>query len=315
MATKKAHEETGGRGKVSERAQEVLRDFEWFLSSEKRLSKNTSASYLFDLNSWCEAGAELEAMQPPEMPKLRQWLEDFADSGLKPSSLARRQASLRAFARYRALMAPAWESLVKALPGGKLADPWPTALSVKEMEVLLEFDPPNHDLQGLRNKALLELMYAAGLRVSEVVTLTWSQIDDRAQILRVMGKGQKERIVPFTERAYQALEKYRKYAWPQWSEGIKKSWSDCIFLSSRKRPLTRMAVWKILHKRSLEASLDHVHPHILRHSFATHLLQGGADVRFVQVLLGHSSLNTTERYLKIADDELLHLFREHHPLF
>ncbi len=295
--------------------QQLLEDFEWFCSSEKRLSQNTVSSYLFDLKAWVREGLNLESQQAPKVDEIREMLERFEKSEkIKASSLARRQSSLRAFARFRSFQAPHWEELLRVLIPGKVSEPWPAALSVADIEKLLDFEAPLFEAQLVRNRALLELMYATGLRVSEALALEWNQVDERSQTLRVLGKGQKERMVPFTDRAWLHLSRYRESAWVTWSEGLPKEKAAVVFMSHLKKPLTRMAVWKILHKRSLVCGLEGVHPHVLRHSFATHLLQGGADVRFVQLLLGHSSLNTTERYLKLADDELKELFAKHHPL-
>ena len=290
----------------------ALEDFSWYLSAERRLSPNTVSGYENDLRAWMGAGIDLGGGEAPTPTLLREGLAQFENLGLSRATLARRIASLRLLARYRALQHPSWDSVLEHLPAGKGDDAFPKALSIAEIEQLLNFDPV--DANGMRNKALLELLYASGLRVSEALGLTWSQIDERASLVKVLGKGNKERMVPFTERTHAWLYRYRDQVWATWNEGAPKKFAGFVFLSTRKRPLSRMGLWKILKLRALEAGLDHVHPHVLRHSFATHLLQGGADVRFVQLLLGHESLNTTERYLKIADDELRKVFAEFHPL-
>lgn len=287
--------------------------FRWYLAGERRLAQNTVDAYLNDLRAWSSAGVDLEAGDPPTEAGVQAGYAAFSEAGLRTATLARRAATLRAFVKYRALGRPAWEEALAFLPPSRAELKLPKAFSVAEVRTLLDFDPGT-DATALRNRALLELMYAAGLRVTEATTLTWAQVDERRGLLRVRGKGDKERFVPFTERAGEWLRRYREQVWPEWAEGLPKRQAETVFLSARRKGLTRMAVWKLLRQRALVAGLRHLHPHVLRHSFATHLLQGGADVRVVQLLLGHSSLDTTERYLKITDNELKTLFEKHHPL-
>jgi integrase/recombinase XerD len=292
----------------------ILDDFLWYLQGEKRLSKNSFEAYKNDLRAWNETGLGLLADSVPEVENLREALKNFEKENLKSSTLARRSASLRAYLRYRSLLDASWAPLIEEVPTPQEELPFPKALQIAEVEALLDFEPKG-DARLLRNRALLELVYASGLRVSEAIHLQNSDIDENRGVLRILGKGQKERFVPYSERAGEWLELYREGAARDWAAGALKKHKETVFLSHLCRPLTRMGVWKILQKRSLEADIDcHVHPHMLRHSFATHLLQGGADVRVVQLLLGHSSLNTTERYLKITDSELRQVFDEFHPL-
>lgn len=296
--------------------EKALEDFQIFLRAEKRHSPATVSSYTFDMMAWMKSGLDVRKANAPSPDWIRRALKNFeTKEKLKASSLARRAATLRSFIRFKTLSDPQWESALKHLPSTKAVDFWPEARSVEEIERLLDFSPSNFEKEALRNRALLELMYASGLRVSEIIALEWNQIDERLLVLRIMGKGQKERLVPFSERAWSWLERYRNAAWSVWSEGARRGDAKKVFLSHLKKPLSRMAIWKILSKRALEAGLEHIHPHMLRHSFATHLIEGGADVRFVQAMLGHSSLNTTERYLKVADRELVKMVRAHHPLF
>ncbi len=293
--------------------QDAVEDFLWYLQAERRLATNTLDAYRGDLEQWRGAGMDLAAAPPPDS-ELVSILESFEGAGHKESTRARRTAALRAFAKYRSLSDPEWESVLRRLPAAASATLLPRALDLQEMESLLDFDPSG-DLNRLRDRALLELLYASGLRVSEAITLTWAHVDERRGLLKVMGKGKKERWVPFTDRAGEWLFRYRDTAWAHWSEGLPKRIAETVFLSRRRRPLTRMGVWKLLRARALECGVDGVHPHVLRHSFATHLLKGGADVRAVQMLLGHASLGATERYLKLRDEDLQELFRRHHPSY
>ena len=291
-----------------------LDDFLWYLQGEKRLAPNSLSAYKTDLKIWQDAGLGIFGKVTPSRETLVGVLEKFEAENRKSSTLSRRVASLRSYLRFRSILDVSWETLLEELPTPREELPFPKALSVSEVEKLLDFEP-GADARLLRNRALLELIYASGLRVSEALNLSWSALEPGRRVLRVLGKGSKERFVPYSERAGRWLELYRERVWPDWQANALKKHRDIIFLSHLSKPLTRMAVWKILQKRSLEGGLEtQVHPHMLRHSFATHLLQGGADVRVVQLLLGHSSLNTTERYLKITDSELRQVFDEYHPL-
>ncbi|MBS1984694.1 MAG: tyrosine-type recombinase/integrase [Bdellovibrionales bacterium] len=292
---------------------EALEEFRWYIDGERRLARTTVESYLSDLKAWERAGFPVQSVHPPSAQELMRALEFFEQEKSKAATLARRAASLRLYVRFRALRDVSWDDLLKDIPVSKGTDALPKALSREDMERLLDFDP-GQDPSALRDRALLELMYASGLRVSEAIELKVSAVDSRAGLLRVMGKGSKERLVPFTDRAGGWLERYLEEVRPAWAAKAQRKYADFLFLSYRCRPLTRMGVWKILHRRALAQGVDDVHPHILRHSFATHLLRGGADVRFVQALLGHASLSATERYIKVADDELTRLFRDFHPL-
>jgi integrase/recombinase XerD len=290
----------------------LLEDFRLYLSAERRLAENSVESYLFDLKSWIECGLDIESREAPGSGQILALQARMAERELSLATLIRRNAALRLYFRYRSLRDSSYHELLSEVPGAKAPEKLPKALSVDEVERILDFEA--HDPASLRNRALLELLYASGLRVSEAAEMEWTQVDERAGLLRVSGKGEKERIVPFTERAGTWLFRYRDEVWPRWSQRASRKEAVKVFLSPRLKGLTRMAIWKILHKRALEVGIEGLHPHVLRHSFATHLLQGGADLRFVQILLGHNSLATTERYLKVADDELKQLFEELHPL-
>jgi len=292
----------------------ALDDFLWYLQGEKRLSPNSLSAYKKDLQVWESAGLDLFGSRAPDETNLLESLEALDEREFKSSTQARRSASLRSFFRYRALGDSRWGELLSKIPSPKEELPFPKALSITEVDKLLAIEV-FQESRLLRNRALVELLYASGLRVSEAISLTWSAVDEDRGVLRVFGKGNKERFVPYSERAGEWLFRYREEAWGDWADKALKKHKDTVFLSRLAKPLSRMAVWKIIHQRALEAGLDEgVHPHMLRHSFATHLIQGGADVRVVQLLLGHSSLNTTERYLKITDSELRQVFDEFHPL-
>lgn len=290
-----------------------LDDFLWYLSGERRLSENTLSAYENDLKDWARSGVNLEAKTAPDTHTLAKAIEKFQQNKLQDKSIDRRKMALRSFAKYRSLQEESWQKILEFLPTFANKDHLPKALSVDEVIQLLECEEEG-SVDELRNRALLELIYACGLRVSEAIHLKWPEVNEQKEVLRILGKGKKERLVPFSSRAAEHLDRYRTQLWPQYAEGAEKKNREYVFLSRRKKPLTRMGLWKIIKKRSLLAGLDDVFPHVLRHSFATHLIQGGADVRFVQALLGHSSLSTTETYLKIQDEDLEKLFTDFHPL-
>lgn len=227
-----------------------------------------------------------------------------------------RLSALRSYIKHELVpQQDAYYEILNEIPIYKCSEKFPYALSLDEIETFLNFDVNISDPITFRNRSLFELMYATGLRVSEVISLEWSQVDERHGWLKVLGKGSKVRIVPYSERAGEWLFKYRDSIWKHWSEKASKSQKKLVYLSSRNKMFSRMGLWKALNQRSLVAGIKHVHPHMLRHSFATHLLQGGADIRAVQTLLGHNSLNTTERYLKITDQRSFFDGEKYHPLY
>ncbi|MEO5561286.1 MAG: tyrosine recombinase, partial [Dokdonella sp.] len=186
----------------------------------------------------------------------------------------------------------------------------PKALSETEIEALLRA-PPDTPL-GQRDRAMLELMYATGLRVSELVGITAAQVNLRQGVLRVIGKGGKERLVPLGDEAAHWLTRYVGDARPALLKGGR---SDALFVSNRRAAMTRQMFWMLVKKHALTAGISpaRISPHVLRHSFATHLLNHGADLRALQLMLGHSSLSTTQIYTLVAKEGLKRLHQQHHP--
>ncbi|HOZ05891.1 MAG TPA: site-specific tyrosine recombinase XerD, partial [Arenimonas sp.] len=193
----------------------------------------------------------------------------------------------------------------------KLSKGLPKALSESEIEALLG-GPDTNTNEGLRDRAMIELMYATGLRVSELVTLPTTSINLRQGVLRVMGKGSKERLVPMGEEAQHWLERYLQQARPVF---VQKKNLSALFLGANAEAMTRQQFWSLIKKMAVRAGIDSgkVSPHGLRHSFATHLLNHGADLRALQMLLGHSSLSTTQIYTLVAKEGLKRLHQAHHP--
>jgi len=285
------------------------------VSIERGLSENTVAAYRRDLAGYAtwleEQGVADTAQVTPTM--LASFVADraAAQPPMAASSLARLQSSVRGLHRFLAR-----EGIEPADPTSHLRPPkqprrLPKALTIDQVSTLLEAAGPADDVLGVRDRALLELLYATGARVSEIVQL---DVDDLAHgdVLRVRGKGSKERIVPVGSYARAAVDAYLTRARPELSR--RGHATPRLFLGARGAPLSRQSAWLIIQSAAERAHLTaHVSPHTLRHSFATHLLQGGADVRVVQELLGHASVATTQIYTHVSVDALRDVYATSHP--
>lgn len=229
---------------------------------------------------------------------------------IKNTSIARKLSSLRSLYRYLNEYIGMQENPFLYVKSPKISRRIPEFLFYDEMEAFLSgFDL--NDPVGLRNRALFEIMYACGLRVSEVVSLTMGDIDFADQVLHITGKGDKQRIVPFYDLAKDILERYLREVRPLWL-GQKRH--QTVFINQRGDGLTSRGVQYLMQKHADALGLSiHIHPHMFRHSFATHLLDNGADLRLVQELLGHSSLSTTQIYVHVSQDRLKHVYEQAHP--
>lgn len=277
------------------------------------LSANTLASYRRDLAAWgmwlagqgkdfAEAGrAEVEAFLAAQ----------FAACA-KVSSINRRLSSIRRFYRLQVQQGAQKADPTLRVRSPKLPRRLPKNLSERQVEALLAA-PEVGEVLGLRDRAMLETLYATGLRVSELVGLKLAQVGLDTGVLRVLGKGSKERLVPLGEEALASLRKYLDEARRQMA-GTGKA-SDAVFLTTRGQAMTRQAFWQLVKRHALRASIDpaSLSPHTLRHAFATHLLNHGADLRVVQLLLGHADISTTQIYTHVARERLKSLHQQHHP--
>lgn len=285
-----------------------VREFAAYLSAEKGLAKNSVLAYLSDLKRY---GRFLEKEKKPLAALSHKDLTEFfwqqKLAGLKPRSLYRLMETVRQFHRF--LLA---ENHLSTDPAANLVPPkmpsnLPNGLSIREVDALLNAASGTSERE-VRNRAMLEVLYATGLRVSELVGLDTSGVDLRLGLVRVMGKGGKERIVPLGKSALRAIERYiavrnKKYAA---QEGL--------FLSRLGGKLSRAEFWRQLKGYARKAGIQKkISPHVLRHSFATHLLSGGADLRFVQEMLGHSSIATTQIYTHVDRERLKELHKKYHP--
>lgn len=286
---------------------EPLKDFIVYASVEKGLSKNTVESYSRDLslfqNFLRSKNKELTSFLKTD---ILDFLSAVKDRYSAPS-ICRFISSIRGLCRY--LMV---EKIIKEDPSENLQTPkkWerlPKALSFEDVMSLLDAGTDSHTF--LRDSAMLELLYSSGLRVSELVSLKTGSINFEAGFLRVTGKGSKERVVPINSRALDKIKKYIKELRPAI---LKNRHSDSLFVTNRGRAMTRQRFWQTIKKSGNQAGIK-LSPHTLRHCFATHLLEGGADLRSVQKMLGHSDISTTQIYTKVSTDRIKKVYREHHP--
>ncbi|MFZ3152713.1 site-specific tyrosine recombinase XerD [Pseudomonas sp.] len=280
----------------------------WF---EKGLAEHTRAAYRSDLehfNGWLsERGVLLEQVGREAILDHLAWR---LNQGYKARSTARLLSGLRGFYRYclREGLIVLDPTVQVEMP--QLGRPLPKSLSEADVEALLAA-PELDDPIGLRDRAMLEVLYACGLRVSELIGLTLEQVNLRQGVLRVFGKGSKERLVPLGEEAIAWIERYSREARPFLLDGKP---SDVLFPSLRGEQMTRQTFWyRIKHQAKVAGIAKSLSPHTLRHAFATHLLNHGADLRVVQMLLGHSDLSTTQIYTHVARARLQELHAQHHP--
>ncbi len=288
---------------------------ERFLTSirvEKNLSANSTESYGRDLQRWLqylrkEQTVELSSLLPAHIVD---YLTHLAKAGLSGRSQTRHLSSIRQFLRFLKKEAILQNSPAADIEMPKQIQKLPLFLSVPEVDKLLQ-GPDVMNARGLRDFAMMSVLYATGLRVSELITLLLEDIELTRGFLIVRGKGSKERAIPLSPMAITALENYLNKARPLI---LKNRVSAYLFVCSEGNPMTRQAFWKLLKKYAKKVGITQpISPHQLRHSFATHLLERGADLRAVQAMLGHADLSTTEIYTHINKERLKQLYHEHHP--
>lgn len=296
----------------------LLKGFLSYLSVEKGLSANTLDSYGRDLKGFSEflaaGGKEFMGFARSD---ILDYLEELREKGCSTASICRFISSLKGLCKFLLI-----EKLIGEDPSENLQSPkkWerlPKALSVNEVkEVLTVSNAPARkgkkslqDALAFRDSAMVELLYSSGLRVSELVTLRLQDVNFEAGFLRVIGKGSKERIVPMNARA---KEKTREYLHGFRPLLLKRRSSEYVFVTGRGVPMTRQRFWQTMKAYGKRVGLE-ISPHTIRHSFATHLLEGGADLRSLQKMLGHSDISTTQIYTKVTADRMRKVYQEHHP--
>ena len=290
--------------------EDALRLFLEYLTVEKGLARNTILSYARDVRKFLgflKAG-KLVWNRVPEETVVR-FIHRESRAGLSARSLARLISALRSFFKFLVL-----SGFVKKDPSSQLTTPstWlslPKFLTVKEVEELLRA-PDDKKPRGVRDRAMLEVLYGSGLRVSELASLKLAEVNLGDGFLICRGKGGKERIVPLGRSACGAVAKYLAEVRPLVVSGER----DELFLSRRGKPFTRQGLWKLIRQHAREAGLAaKISPHILRHSFATHLLERGADLRSVQLMLGHSQITTTQIYTHVSRERIRRVYDQFHP--
>ena len=296
---------------MATREEKLLESFLDGAWAERGLSENTLKSYRYDLS---QLAVHLEKRDHTLLHASREDILHFlatqVQAGRSPRSLSRYLSSFRQFYRWLLREGRIQKDPSALIESPKLGRGLPRALNEQQVVDLLEA-PDVDTALGLRDRTMLELMYATGLRVSELVQLEVINLGINQGVVRVMGKGGKERLVPLGEEALSWIQRYMKESRP----GLMKG-GDCplVFVTARKAGMTRQAFWYAIRKHAVVAGIAQpVSPHMLRHSFATHLLNHGADLRVVQLLLGHSDLSTTQIYTHIAREGLKQLHSEHHP--
>jgi len=276
---------------------------------ERGISDNTLAAYRSDLADFAVWLDRKEtSLQQAQDADLRLYLASLDRSSMR--TLSRRLSSMRQFFGYLVREGQMKHDPSARIESPRLGRPLPKSLTEEEVEALLEAPDAGTPL-GLRDRCMLEVLYATGLRVSELVNLTLTQINQRQGLVRVIGKGNKERLVPLGQEALDWLQKYLQDARPVLA---KNHAIDSLFPTRRGGRMTRQAFWHLIKRHARRAGLDKpLSPHVLRHAFATHLLNHGADLRVVQMLLGHSDISTTQIYTHVARERLKNLHAEHHP--
>lgn len=290
---------------------ELIDRFTDALWVENGLSENTCAAYrrdLYSLAAWLAGRSQ--PLAKAGAAELLAFLAERYRSGRAARSSARLLSSLRRFYRYLVREGRRQDDPTANIDSPKPDRPLPHTLSETEIEALLAA-PDVTQAVGLRDRAMLELLYACGLRVSELVSLDTDRVNLVQGVVRVLGKGNKERLVPAGDEAVHWLQRYCEQARPQLLRG---QGSPRLFVSRKTGSITRQAFWYRLRAYAVRSGIrGHLSPHTLRHAFATHLVNHGADLRVVQMLLGHSDLSTTQIYTHVARERLRQIHREHHP--
>jgi len=291
---------------------ELTQNYIDYLIIEKGLSDNSIASYSSDLVNYITflEKNQIHDLNEVDTTVILAWLIDLAKKGLSAKSRARYLITIRGLYKFLIAEKKVTKSPVKNVDIPKIGLALPKIMTVKEVEMLLDA-PDIKKPKGMRNSAMMEIMYGAGLRVSELIVLRIQDINLDANFVRVMGKGSKERIVPIGSKARTITQKWIKEGRPS---HIKNFSTPYLFVARAGKPMTRQSFWKIIKKYALLAKVSkNTTPHTLRHSFATHLLEGGADLRSVQTMLGHSDISTTQIYTHISREYLVKMHQQFHP--
>lgn len=290
----------------------LLKEYEYYLKVTRGLSPNSISSYVTDLVEYVEFLVKNYSIKDPNQitkQHIRNFIARLKRKHNTPASISRKMSAIRSFHKYLLLekLVDANVSLGVSLP--KKEKKLPTVLSVEEVDALMIAADGDEPLE-IRNKAMLELLYGSGLRISELLELKLSDLHIHMGFLNILGKGNKERIVPIGAEGTYALTRYLDKARPY----LKKTPGDVVFVNSRGNAMSRVGFYKVLKTLSVRAGLmKDISPHTLRHSFASHLLENGVDLRVVQELLGHEDISTTQVYTHITKKQLKEVYDNYHP--
>ena len=294
--------------------QKLLEQFIDHLWMEHGLTENTLSAYRNDLAGFsCWLTGNHNSLASVSTGDVQRYLACQFEQGYKGRSSARLLSTLRRFYAWLLRDRRIDQDPTRLLESPKAERPLPVSLNEEQVVNLLNAPDTGNDI-GYRDRAMLELLYATGLRVSELVNLQLSQVSIEPGVLRIMGKGNKERLVPVGEVALDWLTAYIRHVRPSLLQN-KSAATNAVFVTQRGKAMTRQAFWYMIKRHAVHAGIDpeKLSPHTLRHAFATHLLNHGADLRVVQMLLGHSDISTTQIYTHVADQRLRDLYNQHHP--
>ncbi|WP_019242113.1 MULTISPECIES: site-specific tyrosine recombinase XerD [Bacillus] len=291
-----------------------LRDFIHFLTVEKGLAKNTLVSYERDLRSYLkyiQTVEQITTWNDVHRVTIIQFLAKLKEEGKSSRTIARHIASIRSLHQFLLRDKQTEQDPSVHIDTPQKERTLPKVLSMEEVEALME-SPKGSDGFGLRDQAMLEIMYATGMRVSELIQLNLSDVHSAMGFVRCVGKGNKERIIPIGQTALKAVDRYLSKGRPMLAR--KQYTTDALFLNHHGQRLSRQGFWKILKRLAQEANIQkELTPHTFRHSFATHLLMNGADLRSVQEMLGHADISTTQIYTHITNTRLKDVYSKYHP--
>lgn len=291
----------------------LIKDFSYYLNNEVGLSKNTIDAYMRDLKdyeSFLDKYHKLKDVDNIQSKHIEGYLKSIKKKGLSAKTISRKLTSIKSFHKFLLMEKEVDEDVTHKIARPKIEKTLPTVLSIDEVISILEVVDKSTTL-GLRNMALLELIYGSGLRVSELLNIKLKDIHMQQSYVIVTGKGSKERMVPISDMAIIAIRNYLVKA----RDELIKEKTDYLFINNQGKTLSRVGFFKVLKKLAREANLDpeKVSPHTLRHSFATHLLENGMDLRSLQNLLGHEDISTTQIYTHISQSRLKQVYNKTHP--
>lgn len=292
--------------------EKLLQEYLNYLIVERGAAQNTLKAYEHDLRHYLDYLDRQNITSPDQIKRtdILKYLSALQAAKYTARTTARNIACLKTFHKFLIREGITENNPTLDLLSPKIAQRLPEVLTVDEVKKILE-QPKLGEPAGLRDKAILEILYASGMRVSELVSLDLEDVDFRSGYLRCLGKGSKERFVPVGSYALEAVSKYIQLARPKF---LKRQPSTALFVNVRGKRLTRQSCWKIVKRNVAEAKLEKkVSPHCLRHSFATHLLEAGADLRAIQEMLGHAFISTTQIYTKLTQQDLKEIYLETHP--